>query len=75
MMLIFEEAKYEEDYGQARTLFRENAFQLKVDLSFQNFSQKLSSIREQYSRPDGILVLAYTEQDKPFFIVISPSWA
>ena len=59
LMLTLVEANSEEDYAQAASLFKEYAAQLSVDLSFQNFSQELANIRDQYGRPDGIIVLAY----------------
>lgn len=63
-MLDLVEAKNEEDYTLAASLFREYAAQLSVDLAFQHFSEELFNIREQYGRPDGLVVLAYAGPDK-----------
>ncbi len=52
-------ARNEKDFETGRALFREYAQSLSVDLRFQNFSNELESIAEQYNLPSGGLYLAF----------------
>jgi ribosomal protein S18 acetylase RimI-like enzyme len=47
-----------EDWFQTRTIFQEYAASLKVDLSFQDFSQELADLPGEYAQPRGALLLA-----------------
>lgn len=64
-MIELREAKSDQEYQIASKLFKEYASLLGIDLSFQNFDQELREIQTQYSRPDGILILAYDEAKLP----------
>lgn len=59
------EAKSGDDYKTAIALFKEYAAQLGVDLSFQKFDQEILEIEQQYSRPSGVLFIAYDLDKKP----------
>ena len=58
-MVEFEEATSTEQFDQSILLFKEYASQLDVDLSFQNFDQEIEEIHLQYSRPQGLIYIAY----------------
>ena len=64
MMELFE-AKSPEAYAMAISLFKEYAAQLDVDLSFQKFDQEILNIQYQYARPEGILFIAYDQDQQP----------
>ena len=52
-------------FAIARDLFEAYARELEVDLSFQNFEDELEELENMYSRPDGILFIAYSENGEP----------
>lgn len=64
-MIEFVEAISDEQFKTATNLFKEYAFQLPVDLSFQNFEKELLEIKEQYSRPTGIIFILYNMDQMP----------
>lgn len=63
-MLRLTEAKNPEHVELARSLFREYADSLGVDLCFQDFENELANLPGDYAPPGGRLYLAY-ENDKP----------
>lgn len=63
MITKFKEASTIEDYQLAAELFKEYALQLDVDLAFQDFNKELQNIEQIYSRPSGVLILAYLNDE------------
>jgi hypothetical protein len=61
-MIKITEASTTKDYEIAATLFREYAAALSVDLAFQDFDSELAHIERMYSRPSGVLFLAYENE-------------
>jgi putative acetyltransferase len=56
--IIYQIANTPHEFENGKKLFEEYALSLNVDLSFQNFSKELETIREQYAEPSGALLLA-----------------
>ncbi|MCF0040501.1 GNAT family N-acetyltransferase [Dyadobacter fanqingshengii] len=61
MNVIYKLAETDEEFEQARELFTEYANSLDIDLSFQNFTKELESVRQQYYQPTGALLLVYKD--------------
>ncbi|UGU15165.1 GNAT family N-acetyltransferase [Sinomicrobium kalidii] len=59
------EATTEKDYETATSLFKEYAVGIGVDLEFQNFNEEIKTIKSQYSRPGGILFIAFDAEENP----------
>jgi len=51
-----------DDIKGARSLFREYAAWLEIDLWFQNFENELSELPGDYAPPDGLLLLAFVNK-------------
>jgi len=60
-MLKILRAETDDDFEQARSLFEEYAASLGIDLGFQHFDEELSNLPAQYSLPNGVLLLAFSE--------------
>ena len=57
------EVKSDEDYQTAVELFKEYSSDIGIDLEFQNFSQEIATIQNQYSRPEGGIFLIIRDKD------------
>lgn len=64
-MINLIEAKSLNDYRLAVELFKEYASHIKIDLAFQNFEKEIENLEAQYSKPKGIIYLAYKYQSTP----------
>src|SRR5438093_12181516 len=51
-----------DDIKDARSLFREYAAWLEIDLCFQNFEKELSELPGDYAPSDGLLLLAFVNK-------------
>jgi ribosomal protein S18 acetylase RimI-like enzyme len=56
-------AESDQDFEHGRELFLEYAGSLPIDLAFQNFSKELETIRDQYHKPQGALLLTYVSEE------------
>lgn len=63
-MIQLIEVKSDDAYELAKELFKEYSTQIGVDLSFQNFEQELLSLKSQYTRPKGVIYIAYNDKEE-----------
>ncbi|HWB25392.1 MAG TPA: GNAT family N-acetyltransferase [Chitinophagaceae bacterium] len=59
ILLTFAESP--QQFADAEALFKEYAASLDIDLSFQGFANELATIRQQYYKPHGALLLCYID--------------
>jgi ribosomal protein S18 acetylase RimI-like enzyme len=71
-MIALKEVHTDKDFELARTLFREYASQLDVDLGFQDFEKELETINIQYARPGGVIVIGYSDEQPLGCFAIRP---
>jgi len=62
-MIDFYLAKTDEDYGDARLLFKEYADAININLDFQHFDEELDGLRKMYAAPNGGIILAEEESE------------
>jgi putative acetyltransferase len=55
-----------------RTIMREYATSLNVDLCFQNFEQELATLPGEYAPPQGTLLLAYVVNEPAGCVALQP---
>ena len=60
------------DLDAVRTLFREYADSLQVDLCFQNFEQELATLPGKYAPPQGRLLLAKQGDETAGCVALRP---
>lgn len=61
-----------EDITAARTLFREYADWLGIDLSFQEFERELANLPGSYALPSGRLLLAWADGEPAGCVALRP---
>lgn len=52
-----------EGYEAAVNLFKEYALEIGIDLEFQSFKKEIENVEEEYSRPNGVIFIAYDQND------------
>ncbi|MBP0593342.1 GNAT family N-acetyltransferase [Paraburkholderia sp. LEh10] len=62
-MAQIQPARFPEDIDAVRTIFREYAESLGVDLGFQSFDAELAALPGKYAPPGGIILLAWREEE------------
>ena len=64
-MLEVREAIAKEHFIIAVDLFKEYASKIDVDLDFQNFNEEIDNLSLHYTRPNGVLCLAFSYDQMP----------
>ena len=62
-MIQFYLAKTDDDYADARLLFKEYAEVLNIDLDFQQFDEELDGLKKMYAFPLGGIMLVKEESE------------
>ena len=63
-MIRIETARFPEHLEAVRTIFREYAESLGIDLSFQNFDSELTDLPGKFAAPRGRVLLAYDDETR-----------
>lgn len=64
-MITFKRATTTQEFEIGKSLFQAYAQAIGIDLSFQNFTDELENINEQYGGREGALLIAYSKEDEP----------
>ncbi|HET7744833.1 MAG TPA: GNAT family N-acetyltransferase [Gaiellaceae bacterium] len=73
--LRIDRATRADDVETARTLFREYAAELGIDLSFQGFDHELAELPGDYAPPAGRLLIALDEEHAAGCVALRPQSA
>jgi ribosomal protein S18 acetylase RimI-like enzyme len=60
--IVFKVANTFQEFEDGRNLFQQYANSLNIDLSFQDFPNELKTIDKQYNKPNGSLLIAYSDK-------------
>ncbi|MBN8229693.1 GNAT family N-acetyltransferase [Corallococcus macrosporus] len=71
-MLVIEPARFPEDLALVRTLWREYAAGLGIDLGFQDFEAELAGLPGKYAPPGGRLLLARRGSEELGCVALRP---
>jgi ribosomal protein S18 acetylase RimI-like enzyme len=71
-MIDIRPAAFPEDADEVRSLFREYAQSLGVDLGFQDFEAELAGLPGKYAAPAGRLLLAWSGSDALGCVALRP---
>ncbi|WP_158881849.1 GNAT family N-acetyltransferase [Rhodanobacter sp. L36] len=70
--IIIRRATFPRDLHLVKTLFREYADSLGIDLEFQEFSKELDVLPGKYAMPQGRLLLAWRGEDAAGCVALRP---
>lgn len=71
-MIDIRPAELPRDLGEARSLFREYAESLGIDLDFQGFEAEVAALPGKYEAPAGQLLLAWSGTDAVGCVALRP---
>lgn len=71
-MIHIQTARFPEQLDVVRTIFREYAESLGIDLSFQNFDSELADLPGKFAPPRGRVLLAYHDDELIGCVAVRP---
>ncbi|HEY4297900.1 MAG TPA: GNAT family N-acetyltransferase, partial [Paraburkholderia sp.] len=71
-MIHIQTARFPEQLEIVRTIFREYAESLGIDLSFQNFDSELADLPGKFAPPRGRVLLAYHDDELIGCVAVRP---